>query len=47
MQALNTSDYRGQMWPRKEDEDEGYPLYVLFLLLSTPLRLDNLLMLAL
>ena len=29
MQALHTSDYRGQVWPRKEDEDESYPLYVI------------------
>lgn len=30
MQALQTSDYRGQPWPSKEDEDEGYPLCVPF-----------------
>ena len=30
MQALGTSDYRGYQWPTsQEDEDEGYPLYVL------------------
>ena len=26
MQALGTSDYRGQPWPSQEDEEEGYPL---------------------
>ena len=26
MQRLSTSDYRG--WPGKEEEEEGYPLYV-------------------
>ena len=31
MQGLTTSDYRGTMWPGKEDEDEGYPLYALFI----------------
>ncbi|KAL5512370.1 GSY1 [Sanghuangporus baumii] len=25
MQSLNTSDYRGTMWPGKEEEEEGYP----------------------
>lgn len=37
MQALNTSDYRGAVWPGKEDEDESYPLYVL--LLSSPITI--------
>jgi glycogen synthase len=25
MQALQTSDYSGQPWPTKEDEDDSYP----------------------
>ncbi|KAI0791348.1 glycogen synthase [Abortiporus biennis] len=25
MQALGTSDYKGQPWPTEEDEEEGYP----------------------
>ncbi|KAL5480235.1 GSY1 [Sanghuangporus weigelae] len=25
MQSLDTSDYRGTMWPGKEEEEEGYP----------------------
>ena len=31
MQSLQTSDYRGGQWPgfSKEEEEEGYPLYVL------------------
>ena len=30
MQKLETSDYRGGQWPgfSKEEEEEGYPLYV-------------------
>lgn len=33
MQGLNTSDYRGTTeWPvSKEEEDEGYPLWVSYL----------------
>lgn len=31
MQKLDTSDYRGQTWPKSsEDEEDGYPLYVCF-----------------
>jgi len=29
MQYLETSDYRGYVWPgANEDEDDSYPLYV-------------------
>ncbi|KAG6841654.1 hypothetical protein C0991_008639 [Blastosporella zonata] len=30
MQGLKTSDYRGYQWPSGEDEDDSYPLCVLF-----------------
>jgi glycogen(starch) synthase len=35
MQSLQTSDYRGSQWPgiSQEEEEEGYPLYVLSLVL--------------
>ena len=39
MQALGTSDYRGQPWPSQEDEEEGYPLYV-FLLFRVGISAD-------
>ena len=36
MQALGTSDYRGYHWPSQaDDEDEGYPLYVVMLMLGS------------
>jgi glycogen(starch) synthase len=37
MQSLETSDYRGYLWPSaNEEEDDSYPLYVVHLF--SPLR---------